>query len=259
MKSTPDLYYNHTTYTDNHKVHTHCHNDYELIFFISGSAKYLIEGRTYPLKKYDLIITRPMQYHSIELDFSEKYNRYDILITHSPELIELLSSLSESYEVINCAEIPNLIDCFKKTDYYNEHLSKENFTRVLNSLLIEVCYNLIISDALKTNDPIPSSKVITSALEYINANLFTIKDVGEVCEHVFLSENHFFKLFKEQMKTTPKKYITSKRLLSAQRLLLDGAKPTAIYEKCGFNNYISFYQRYTDYFGHPPSEEGVRD
>ena len=254
-KSLPEFYYNHISYTDTAKFHTHCHNEYEMLFFISGSAKYLIEGRTYPLKKYDLIITRPMQYHNIELECSEKYSRYDVLITHSPELVSMLSSLSEKFEVVNCAELPNVVECFKKIDYYHKHLPRVDFNIILNNLLVEVCYNLIINDTLASKEPVPSSKVVLAALDYINANLFTIKDIKEVCEHVFLSENHFFKLFKEQMKTSPKKYITSKRLLSAQRMLLDGARPTNIYEQCGFNNYISFYQRYTEYFGHAPSEE----
>lgn len=256
-KRTPklDFYYQHKALIQQQKFTTHCHNAYEIIFFISGKASYLIEGRKYVLKKYDLIITRPSKYHNIEIDLSEKYDRFNILVNSSPQLVALLDSLPEKFEVVSCTDIPNIIDCFKKMDLYNEHLSNEEFNVLLNNLLVEICYNLKIHDSVIEQEHVSASETISEALKYINENLFSIKDIKEVCEHVFISENHFFRLFKEEIKTSPKKYITSKKLLYAQKLLLEGNQPTSIFEQCGFNNYITFYQRYVDYFGYSPSEE----
>ena len=36
----------------------HTHEIYEIYYFISGHAKYFIEGNIYPLKKGDIIITK---------------------------------------------------------------------------------------------------------------------------------------------------------------------------------------------------------
>lgn len=258
-EGTLDFFYKHESLVPTEKFLSHCHSGYEILFFISGSGTYQIEERTYVLKKYDMIITRPGNYHNIDINTSEMYDRYDILVNSSPKLAPMLDSLLEKFEVISCADIPNVIGCFKKMDLYRKHLPEKDFFILLNNLLVEICYNLSMSESITRQEYIPTSKIIEQSLTYINQNLFTIKDVKEVCDYVFISENHFFRLFKKEMKISPKKYITSKRLLHAQKLLKDGEHPTEIFDKCGFNNYISFYQRYVDFFGYPPSSEEVRD
>lgn len=258
QKDVLDLFYQHQSVVQKKKFPFHCHNGYEIIFFISGSGYYQIEERTYILKKYDLVITRPGNYHNIDINTDEKYDRYDILVNSSAQLLPLLDKLLEKYEVINCADAPNIVNNFKKTDVYRRFFADDVFNMLLNNLLIEICYNLIINNPIVNQEFIPSSKHLANALEYINTNLLTIKDVKEVCNHVFVSENHLFRIFKEEMNISPKKYITSKRLLYAQKLILGGERPTDIFEKCGFNNYISFYQRYVDFFGYPPSEEKIK-
>lgn len=42
----------------------HSHNTYELIFFEKGKVTYFIEGKKYELKKNDLVVIRPMKFHS---------------------------------------------------------------------------------------------------------------------------------------------------------------------------------------------------
>ena len=95
-------------------------------------------------------------------------------------------------------------------------------------------------------------------MEYINENLFTIGDVEEVASALFLAKNYFFRVFKNAMKISPKKYITSKRLLAAQQLLRRGERATSVYLRCGFSTYPSFYKRYVEFFGYAPSEERER-
>lgn len=253
-----DFYYNQSTLVSECSYATHCHNAYEILFLLSGTATILTEGRTYPVKKYDLVITRPMSFHSIDIYGSQKYNRINILVNSSKQLVRLLNALSHNLEVINCENIPTIIDCFKKMETYNKHFPIEDFNVLLNNLLVEVCYNLLMRESVIEQEFSTSSKTITDALEYINKNLFDIKDVTDVCRHLYVSETHLFRLFKQEVRTSPKKYITTKRLLYAQKLLSEGEKPTAIFNKCGFNNYISFYQRYLDFFGYPPSDEPVK-
>ena len=57
----------------------HTHNACELIYFLDGDATHVIEDRKYKLKKGDLILIRPFQYHFIQIDTPARYERYDIL------------------------------------------------------------------------------------------------------------------------------------------------------------------------------------
>ena len=72
---------------------------------------------------------------------------------------------------------------------------------------------------------------------------------------LYVSVSYLFYLFKTYVKTTPKRYVTEKRLLAAKDLILQGVKPTKAYEQVGFNDYTSFYRNFIKFFGYAPSSE----
>ena len=97
--------------------------------------------------------------------------------------------------------------------------------------------------------------ILSRALEYISRNLFTIKDMSEVAQAVFVSDSYLYRLFGRELFNTPKKYITEKRLLWAQKQLQKGRNPAKIAEECGFEDYTTFYRNYVKLFGKNPSKE----
>ena len=112
--------------------------------------------------------------------------------------------------------------------------------------LIEDNGSLAHSDAEMIRNNLPG---------YIREHLFTLKDVGELARALFVSEGYLFRLFKQELKNTPKRYITEQRLLAAERLLSQGITPTAAAARCGFQDYATFNRRYTEFFRRRPSEE----
>lgn len=235
----------------------HSHNAYELIFFIQGNVTYLIENRKYELHKYDLVITRPAEHHYIRLNSDADYERYDLLIAQHHPLAKLLRSVPPELEVINCQNSNVIIENFKRIKSYREIFPQEIFLELLNALLTELLYNLQIMDSAPFVSPQSVSPLITRALTYISDHLFTIRNISEISDDLFIAQNYFFRLFKDTLKISPKKYITNKRLLHAQNLIANGEKPTVVYMQCGFSNYVSFYKRYINFFGYPPSAEHV--
>ena len=91
-------------------------------------------------------------------------------------------------------------------------------------------------------------------MQYINEHLFTLKNIDEIADALFITKSYLFYLFKTHIKTSPKRYIMEKRLLAAHEMITQGAKPTHVYEKVGFNDYTSFYRNNTKFFNIPPSE-----
>ena len=73
-----------------------------------------------------------------------------------------------------------------------------------------------------------------------------------------VTESYLYRLFKNELRLTPKKYIMQKRLLYAENLIMRGSRPTDIYAECGFKDYTTFYRNYTTSFGHSPSERDGR-
>lgn len=233
----------------------HSHNTYELVFFEGGDAIYVIEDRKYTLKKNDLVFIRPRRYHYIDMKSNAKYTRINIAFERDFVGKDLLHSIPEGIEVINCPPKSIIAENLKRIDYYRENLGEEDFASVLSGLLREIFYNIALSNQTVSNIPSELSPLLTKALDYINANLYTIKSVEEISRELFITEAYFFKLFKEQLKISPKKYINTKRLLHAQKLIRSGRKPTDIYLECGFETYVGFYKQYLKTFGYPPSSE----
>ena len=255
---TNTLIYNHRTlsYMRNHPHFSmkHVHNTYELIFLQSDDAYYVAENKRYRLQNNDLILTRPGTYHYIEIQSNIEYTRYNIAF--APFLLdEVLNLVPNNIDVINCHKNSIICQNFQRMDYYSQHLSEADFQKVLLGLIKEIFYNLSFSSADIVQIPSDLPPVISFALEYINQNLFTLKNVREICEKINLSESYFFKVFNTQLKITPLKYINLKRLQHAQRLLQNGKKPSEIYINCGFESYVGFYKQYIKVFGYPPSQE----
>ena len=233
----------------------HVHNEYELLYILSGDIIHGIEDRKYHLQKHDLVIVRPNDYHYIQIEPPTPYERYDILFDPDILGIENIHILPKKLDVLNCRHKPIIAEIFKKIDYYHEKLTDEQRKDVICLLLKELIYNLSFeSDTRTTALPESIHPVVSKALAEINDNLFTIRNVEEIADKLYVSKGYLFRIFKRELKTTPLKYITEKRLHAAQSLLAQGKPPTYVYRECGFNDYTSFYRSYVKLFGHAPSK-----
>ena len=250
-----NIYYNHikTEKIPCNAYSMHTHSMYELIFFLEGDATHVIEGKRYKLKKGDLVLIRPLQYHFIQIDSPMDYERYDILFDEKRHGVESAGLIPGSVEIISLADNAIARDIFRKADYYHEVCDAETFEKLLSHLLCELFYNLSLSCTSFAEEVPTVSPLLEKALMYINDHLCTLHDVSEIAEKLFISESYLFRLFKAELHQTPKKYITDKRLLMAQKMLEEGERPAHVYEKCGFCDYTAFYRSYKAFFGHPPS------
>ena len=254
-----NLIYNHKTLV-NAKNHPHfsakhSHSTYEIIFFEKGDANYIVEGRLYHLKKNDLIFTRPFDYHYVAIQSNAEYSRINIAFDASFIEQRILDLIPHDLEVMNCPQKGIIAETFKKINFYEEHLGEEFFIDILQCLLKEILYNVSFNSKEIIQHPSELSPIITQALIYINRELFSLKSVKDICNHLHVSEPYFFKLFKNQLKIPPKQYINLKRLQYAQKLIQCGRKPSEVFIECGFESYVGFYKQYVKTFGYPPSQE----
>ena len=252
-----DMFYKHQiTLKENCDYYSkHTHNMYELLYFIEGDAILVIEDKRYVLKSGDLALIRPMKYHYIQISSSADYERYDILFDERNTGIINTDLIDEEIEVININDDEIAAGIFKKLDIYFSRLSDESFYDILKMQIMELFYDLSITYEKSARKISSADPILSRALKYINDNLFTLQSIGEISEQVFVTDSYLYRLFKKEMKKSPKKYINDKRLLAAQSLIQMGDKPTEVCERCGFSDYTSFYRNYKEYFGYPPSKE----
>lgn len=253
------LKYNHYRYKNPTSIpenfQKHSHNTYEIIFFEKGDAIYVIEDKRYQLNRGDLVLIRPIKYHYIELKGTSEYSRFNLAFNKYFLDEKLLKSIPESLEILNCPKGSLIADLFARMEYYENNYDEKSFIVLLRCLLTELFYNVRSAKNYLSGETAGLSPFITEAIEYINANLFTIGSIKEISDKLYVSEQYLFRQFQTQLKITPKKYINSKRLLYAQDMIRRGMKPTEVFLKCGFDSYPGFYKQYMKTFGYSPSNE----
>ena len=233
----------------------HTHSVSELMFFVKGKAEQMVEDRIYELHKNDLVYVKPTVHHRVDPDFCTDYERYVLMF--DPEIIKDVPGCDvfENSAVINCTQERVITEIFKKFDYYCEKFSGDDFYKLSKMLLREIFYNLSLSAASEPGFGTQSSPLLSQAMQYINLNLYTIRKVSEISDSMHITESYLYSIFRQQLRTTPKKYISDKRLLAAQKAIMLGKRPTDVYHEYGFAEYSTFYRSFVSLFGYPPSQK----
>ncbi len=236
------------------KHFSHTHDIIELLYLVKAEGYYFAEDQQYKLRSGTLIITPPSTYHRLSLSDYKIYERYNFCFNQNFIDAMDVNKIFEKIKVIHCSEQSNISQIFKRADYYHQNLTRKEFRDLSQHLAKEIFYNLVIYGNSHDADPGSVSPILSEAIEYINNNLYTIKNVSEVSNHVHVTDCYLFEIFRKHLKTSPKKYINTKRLHAAKNELLLGVKPIDVYLKVGFNNYTTFYKSFYNFFNCAPSE-----
>ena len=228
----------------------HSHNLYELIYVKSGCATYSVENHSFKAEPQSLILIKPYAYHFFTVDNNTAFEKVGILFDAKYLRLDLSFLTTKSYSFFKPSTI--IENTFEKLIQYHSLFDSDVFVELFLGCTREIVYNLSLQNSEAVTLP-QNSTLIKNALDYINKNLFTIRNISEISDAIFVSKNYFLAFFKQNMNISPKKYIIEKRLVYAHDMLLSGQKPMEIYEKVGFETYSSFYRAYIAKFGKNPS------
>lgn len=245
----------------------HYHDFYKILVFLEGNINYTIEGRTYSLLPYDILLVDKGQIHMPRALSQKPYER--IILYLSPALLdsggnaEPLSQcfLEAQYRHSGVLRLEHdtRAPLFSLLRRLEEALGdkKEEFAAPLLSRLL--CLEFLILLNRICQDPasgfLASGTLdyrISGLLAYIGSHLeedLSIPQLSEVC---FLSPYHMMRLFKEQTGSTIGSYITEKRLLLAREQMAQGTSVTNACFSSGFKSYGSFLRAYKKRFGEAP-------
>ena len=251
------LSFNHCVKTNQtgHDNRPHYHDMYEILFIKEGNISYLTNDNVYPLRKNSLVFARPQQLHCIRVDRDTPYDRYDLLFAQETIPHSLLAKIPADLSIVSFETNPLAIQLFDKMDFYCGKLNGEQLARVLRSLIEEVIVNVLIYVQDTQNNPhIGKQPMTVQAMDYIAKNLLNLADVDTICRDLCISRSYLYQLFRNDLNTTPKHYITERKLNLARQEILLGAKVTSVYSQFGFTDYSTFFRAYKKHFGYPPTE-----
>lgn len=246
--------YNHKPEKWNFDMHTH--DEYELYCFLSGGARFYIEGTVYSLMPNDIIIVKRGELHSLLITESIPYRRVvtnfnaeAILGQYRKEIVEALNTKPlGKYNRYAFLSFSNK----NWTHYIEEMLKTDNLNR--RRLYLTLLLSELIESRNKLTSDTPVENILEGVISYINRHLSDPLNLDFLSEKFQLSKTHLNRKFKDMMGITVGKYICKKRLLLANELIAKKENPTSIFEKCGFKDYSSFYKAYINEFGISPRE-----
>lgn len=247
----------------------HYHDFDKIIIFLSGRCTYTVEGKSYYLKPWDLLLVPHHSVHRPVIDPDIPYERIviwinsDFLKAHSTGKYDLSACFSEAGNSLSLVRF----DTDLQTDFrilledLEKSLKSDDFAAPLlsNTYFIQMIIKLnrlILSgkNEVSTNS-YGSNHHVDAIIRYINANLDKDLSIDSLAEIFFLSRSYLMHSFKDETGVTIHSYVLQKRLLFASDLIRGGIPVTEACYKCGFNDYSTFSRAYRRQFGNSPREE----
>lgn len=262
-----DFLFFHIKDRKNSEFEFHYHDFYKIIIFISGNVTYLIEGKTYRLKPWDILFVSSSEIHKPVINVDAIYERMVIWI--KPSFLKNYSSndctLMECFDKAGAqksnllrlgTELPKNIK-YLLTELEESSKSGEYGSHILkNALLVELMVRLnrlyLKYPQLNSGIDIEFDKQIDAVLEYINSNLGSDLSIDNLSSRFFMSKYYLMHKFKLKTGFSIHSYIIQKKLIYADLLIKEGKSITEASIESGFGDYSNFVRTFKKMFGVSP-------
>lgn len=240
----------------------HYHDFIKILVFLSGDVSYCVEGKTYQLQPYDIILVNAGEVHKPIIHSDKEYHRMVFYISQE----FLLSYKTDSFDLSYCFQkakkekthvlrissntMSPLYQSCKKLEqsFHDEDFAAELYHKLL---FIEFMIHLnraSIHDSISFLETNCANPKVISVIEYINQNLTDELRIDEIADKLYLNKFYIMHVFKEETGYTIGSYITAKRLFLAREMIAKGYPITDACFSCGFNHYSTFSRAYKKMF-----------
>ena len=245
----------------------HYHDFDKLVITISGNVSYSIEGKTYKLKPYDLLLVQHNEIHKPIIHDDEIYER--IIVYISPEFLEIYRT--NAYDLGYCfkkavEENTHLIRLPKINDHPLFHairtleksFENDKYASELERklLFLELMIELNRASLIRSLDYVHNESFnpkVLKIIEYIQDHLTEDINIDTIAAKTYMSRYHMMRTFKAETGYTIHEYISQKRLILAKKMLCENVPVTEVCYNCGFKDYTSFLRAYKKQYKELPS------
>ncbi|MCH4166450.1 MAG: AraC family transcriptional regulator [Megasphaera sp.] len=242
----------------------HYHDFDKITIFLQGNVTYDIEGISYVLQPYDIVVVSAGQMHRPIISDSVIYERIIAYIAPSfvdscrqrgcdlSVIFQHMASpiLRQSQEMGNVfGATCRLRQAFSQPKENNELLQETIFLEfmILLSQAVQHCHVGFVKTSRQ-------NEKIQTAINYINAHLSTPLSIQALAEHLYISPDYLMHLFKSETGCSVAQYITTKRLMLARSLMEQGKPLTTVCYDSGFKNYSTFYRAWKHFYHTSPKQ-----
>lgn len=242
----------------------HYHDFDKLTIFLQGRVTYEIEGQSYLLQPYDIIVVPAGQMHRPIISDTSVYERiiayiapsfFDIYKQRHCDLSGIFTQLS-SHVLRQSQEAGNvygtacrLRQAWAETD--------EDVSLLQETLFLELMIYLAKAIRKKNVDYVKTGShnvKIQQIMHYINDHIAQPLSVPLLARQFYVSPDYLMHLFKGETGYSLGNYITTKRLLAARTLMEKDIPLTTVCYDSGFKNYSTFYRAWKKFYGVSPKK-----
>ncbi len=251
----------------------HYHDFNKILILLKGNINYTIEGKTYSLKPYDIVLVNEGEIHKAAFSNDCEYERI---------IIYVLPKFISTY----CDNEYNLNYCFERAK--KEHSGVLRIPSLEKSKLYQVCLELVhsfldndfahelyqkilflefmiqlnrtaLSNHVNFMDSENQNLKLIQILEYINTHLTEDITIDSLAGTFYLNRFYLMHFFKSETGYTIGNYITEKRLMLAKNLVSNGSPITEACYNSGFKNYSTFSRAFKKAYHTVPKNASLID
>ncbi|MBW9157967.1 AraC family transcriptional regulator [Clostridium sp. FP2] len=247
----------------------HYHDFNKIIIFVSGEVTYIIEGKSYKLKPWDILLVGRNDLHLPIISPTVPYVR--MILWLNPLFLE--GHNKNNCDLLSCFQLAserklNLIRlCSKNINSLKQNLAdlEEEVqdmafgsTILKNALFLQFMVKInrlfLGMDINKNIDDIKYDPRIENILSFLNSNLDKHLSIGMLSKEFYLNKYYLMHLFKEETGYTIYNYIQKKRIIKASDLIKSGMQTGEVCGQCGFGDYSSFVRAFKKEFELSPKQ-----
>jgi AraC-like DNA-binding protein len=238
--------------TDEWTCGKHRFEQCKFYYVVEGSCVVDIEGTHFEASAGDWLFIPANAEHSYYNCKGERFSKYWIHFDLYPNA-DIFKYLNLPY-LIKVGVKDKVEELFKKL------VNSAKTDELADKLAVKACILNLLVEFVKVSRPEGVSvksredKRLGDLLRFINENLDKELTIEVLAEKYFAHPNHFIRAFKDQTGQTPAKYIKSKRMETAKRLLESTDLSAAeITERIGINDPAHFSRLFKEYYNMPPA------
>ena len=239
---------------------SHCHENYEILFIVNGNGKYIVEGATFDIAPSTLMVIRPFEYHSVQLQDTGVYERYVIefsdsaLVDDARVLLDrLMSDEGTSGKYFSSLSLP--VGVYSLFERFGLALSMpDNERQVYVKMLLS---ELILILAVSSGEQMlhEEEELGARVIRYLNENVERDISLDKLAKRFFVSKYYLCRAFKKHNGISVHGYINYKRVMLAKQLIESGETASGAAYRVGFGDYSTFYRAYVKIVGSSPTSK----
>ena len=232
------------------------HDYYELTYIDHGTLDTTVDGHSYRLSKYDLILYYPGQFHTQSTD-SQSTCSY---LTITFDMDNKLPGDLKNRVFHTRKDIYQVLSEFMKSIQSDGHLNSELVLLYLKQILI-LLYQFddeVEESTSITANPMQEhyeSTLLNEILVFVNNNVYKQFTVEDLCTKFSISRSSLQNLFKSNIHITPKQYISNVKLNQAKIMIHEHNQTISeISDILGFTSIHYFSRKFKLQYGISPTD-----